>query len=120
MHAYGGRLVKFIGDEVMWVCSTPAQLVSTAVDLVHHPRARAAGLGMRAGLAFGGVLALNGDYFGTPVNLAARLVGAATAGQILVPVELREALPDWPATAQEPLALKGFAGPITVYDLSRR
>ena len=80
VHADGGRVVKFIGDEVMWVSSTPERLAQVAVDLVDHPQAREEGLQVRAGLAFGTVLAINGDYFGTPVNLAARLVAAAATG----------------------------------------
>jgi class 3 adenylate cyclase len=118
VHADGGRMVKFIGDEVMWVSSTPAQLVATATDLVNHPRARDAGLRVRAGLAYGSVLAINGDYFGNPVNLAARLVAAAAPGQILATAEVREALPDRPAIVQEPLMLKGFERPATAYDMS--
>ena len=83
VHADGGRVVKFIGDEVMWVTSTPELLAKVAVDLVEHPRAREAGLQVRAGLGYGSVLAIGGDYFGNAVNLAARLVGAAAPGQIL-------------------------------------
>lgn len=106
VHADGGRLVKFIGDAVMWVSSSPERLVRAAVDLVDHPGARAAELQVRAGLAYGTVLALNGDYFGNPVNLAARLVAAAAPGQILAAAQLRDifarlACPrPWPIDAQ--------------------
>ncbi|WP_199178020.1 adenylate/guanylate cyclase domain-containing protein [Mycobacterium hubeiense] len=119
VHADDGRVIKFIGDEVMWVSTTPEQLVSTAADLVDHPRARETGLQVRAGLAYGTVLDLNGDYFGNPVNLAARLVAAARPGQILAASDVRDALPDWPAVEQEPLTLKGFDVPVTAYDMSR-
>jgi class 3 adenylate cyclase len=117
VHADGGRVVKFIGDEVMWVTSTPELLAKVAIDLVEHPRAREAGLQVRAGLAFGSVLGIGGDYFGTPVNLAARLVGAAAPGQILASEDVRDELPDWPAIPQEPLTLKGFDDPVMAYDL---
>ena len=117
VHADGGRIVKFIGDEVMWVTSTPQLLVKVAVDLVEHPRAREAGLLVRAGLAYGQVLAIAGDYWGTPVNLAARLVAAAAPGQILVASDVRDELPDWPAVALDPLMLKGFEAPVVAYDL---
>ena len=50
VHADEGRLVKFIGDAVMWVSSTPESLVKTATDLVNDPRTREAGLRVRAGL----------------------------------------------------------------------
>ena len=117
VHADGGRVVKFIGDEVMWVSATPARLVQVAVDLVDHPKAREEGLQVRAGLAFGSVLAINGDYFGNPVNLAARLVAAAAPGQILATSELHDELPDWPAVPEGPLTLKGFDAPVTAFDL---
>ena len=113
----GGRIVKFIGDEVMWVSSTPEQLAKVAFDLVEHPDAREAGLEVRAGLGYGSVLAIGGDYFGTPVNLAARLVAAAAPGQILISTDVRDELADWPAIPQEPLTLKGFDDPVTAYDL---
>ena len=120
VHADGGRVVKFIGDEVMWVSSTPELLANTAVDLVEHPKAREAGLQVRAGLGYGTSLAINGDYFGNVVNLAARLVAAAGPGQILVSQAVRDELPDWPATAQDPLTLKGFELPVTAYHLHGR
>ena len=117
VHTDGGRVVKFIGDEVMWVTSTPELLVKVAMDLVEHPRAREAGLKVRAGLGFGSVLAIGGDYFGNPVNLAARLVAAAAPGQILASTDVRDQLPDWTAIPQEPLTLKGFDDPVMAYDL---
>jgi class 3 adenylate cyclase len=62
-------------------------------------------------------VAINGDYFGNPVNLAARLVAAAAPEQILATSELRDKLPDWPAVTQSPLTLKGFEEPVTAFDL---
>ena len=117
VHADGGRVVKFIGDEVMWVTSTPELLAKVAIDLVEHPQARQAGLQVRAGLGYGSVLAIAGDYFGNAVNLAARLVGAAAPGQILAASDVRDELPDWPAIPLEPLILKGFESPVMAYDL---
>jgi len=70
VHADGGRVVKFIGDEVMWVSATPELLAKAAVDLVDHPKAREAHMQVRAGLGYGPILAINGDYFGNAVNLA--------------------------------------------------
>jgi adenylate cyclase len=115
--ADGGRVVKFIGDEVMWVSSTPEQLAKVALDLVEHPGARDADLQVRAGLGYGSVLAIGGDYFGTAVNLAARLVAAAAPGQILASSDVRDELADWPVTPQEPLLLKGFDTAVPAYDL---
>jgi class 3 adenylate cyclase len=117
VHADGGRVVKFIGDEVMWVSSTPDLLAKAAYDLVNHPKAREEGLQVRAGLGYGQALAINGDYFGTTVNMAARLVAAARPGQILAAQAVRDELPDWTATATDRLTLKGFDHPVTAYEL---
>ncbi len=119
VHADGGRIVKFLGDAVMWVNANPALLANAAIELVDHPRAREAGLQVRAGIAYGEMLATVGDYFGNAVNLAARLVAAAAPGQVLASGELYEQLPNWPAVAQEPLQLKGFDAPVIAYELDR-
>ncbi len=117
VHSDGGRVVKFLGDAVMWVSSNPERLAQAAVDLVDHPRAREAGLEVRAGLGYGEILTVYGDYFGNAVNLAARLVAAAAPGQILAAAEVHDQLPDWPVIVQEPLQLKGFDEPVVAYDL---
>jgi class 3 adenylate cyclase len=119
VHADGGRVVKFLGDAVMWVSQKPDRLVKAALDLVDHPRAREAGLRMRAGLGYGPTVTLNGDYFGNSVNLAARLVAAAAPGQVLAAAEVLEQLSNWSAVEQEPLQLKGFDTPVIAYELSR-
>ena len=119
VHADGGRVVKLLGDAVMWVSPKPERLAKAAFDLVHHPRAREAGLQVRAGLGYGQILAINGDYFGNAVNLAARLVAAAAPGQILAAEEVYKQLPQWPAAVQEPLQLKGFDVPVIAYELGR-
>ena len=119
VHADGGRVVKFLGDAVMWVSPKPERLAKAAIDLVDHPRAREAGLQVRAGLGYGQIVAINGDYFGNAVNLAARLVAAAAPGQILATTDVHEQLPRWPAVVQEPLQLKGFDAPVIAYELGR-
>lgn len=117
VHADGGRVVKFIGDAVMWVSASAELLSKAACDLVNHPKARRAGLRVRAGLGYGEVLAINGDYFGNPVNLAARLVDAADPGQVLACAGVVKELPDWPVVERGPLTLKGFDDPIPAYEL---
>jgi class 3 adenylate cyclase len=119
VHSDGGRVVKFLGDAVMWVSPNPERLAQAAIDLVDHPRAREVGLEVRAGLGYGEILTVYGDYFGNAVNLAARLVAAAAPGQILAAAEVHDKLPDWPAIVQDPLILKGFDEPVGAYDLHR-
>ena len=116
VHSGGGRVVKFLGDAVMFVASDPVRLVAIAHDLVQHPAAVEAGVLVRSGCAFGDVLAQDGDYFGTPVNLAARLTDIASPGELLVDEACAKRL----GTSQslgdgEPRVLRGFADPVPAY-----
>ncbi|HWH30627.1 MAG TPA: adenylate cyclase regulatory domain-containing protein [Mycobacteriales bacterium] len=118
VHAGGGRVVKFLGDAVMWVASSPDGMVAIAHELVHAPAARDAGLRLRAAVAAGEVVAQEGDWYGPPVNLAARLVGVAQPGQVLAAADPALRLsPAWVAVPLEPVALRGVEGPVTAYDV---
>ncbi len=111
----GGRLVKVIGDEVMFAAgsATDAALVAGhLLDATDLPP-------LRIGLATGTVLAREGDLYGTPVNLAARLEALAEPGQALVDAETARRLD---ASTVEPLgahAVAGFATPVDVFALRR-
>jgi len=77
----GGRVVKLIGDAVLFVFDDPRPAAELALDLVEtfggdQPE-------LRVGLAHGPVLARLGDLFGPPVNLASRLVSYARPGTVL-------------------------------------
>lgn len=117
VHSAGCRVVKYLGDAIMWVGSEPHQLVQVAVALVTHSRVAEANLKVRAGLDFGPVLAISGDYFGNAVNRAARLVAAADPGEILVSTALHDALPAHDFAPPRPLTLKGFDEPVNAYAL---
>jgi hypothetical protein len=114
---HGGRVVKFLGDAVMWVAARPSDLAAIARDLVQHPDAAHLGIGVRAGLAFGTVLAQDGDYFGAPVNLASRLATLAGPGQVLLSAEVVAEVADLEVEELAPLELRGFSGPVTPYQL---
>lgn len=85
--AHGARLVKTLGDEVLFTAGSPAQAASIALDLIGSRE-------LRIGLAYGPVLPMLGDVFGTTVNLAARLTALARPGTILVDPALATALRD--------------------------
>ena len=116
VHDAGGRVVKFLGDAVMFVAPTAPVLARIACELVAHPKAREACLEVRAGMAYGDVLAQDGDYFGPPVNLAARLVAAAEPGQVLASPATADLLGgDHVVEPQEPRLLRGIDAPVTPY-----
>ena len=72
----------------------------------------------RIGLAAGPAVSLHGDYYGEVVNLAAQLVEAAEASQIMVSDSLRHAVGDRFGFEHAPeLVLKGFELPVPAYRL---
>ncbi len=83
VHAHPGRIIKLIGDEVMFTAVDPDDAVDLAIAFVRAFTAM--GLEPRAGLCFGQAVSRGGDLFGAPVNTAARLVGHAVPGEILLP-----------------------------------
>lgn len=114
----GGRLVKFIGDEIMIAAVDPVagcRIVGDLVDAFTDDGSRP-----RAGLVFGEVLFRHGDYYGPVVNLAARLVDAAIPGEALVDDSVVHAVKD-EGLAFEPAGrrmLKGFDAPVGVWSLA--
>jgi adenylate cyclase len=118
--AGGGRLVKFIGDEIMVAAVDPAAGVRIVGDLVDAFTED--GTQPRGGLVFGEVLFRHGDYYGPVVNLAARLVDAAIPGEALADRSVVEALKD-DDLGFEPAGrrmLKGFDEPVAVWSLTSR
>src|SRR4026208_304395 len=81
--AAGVRVDKWLGDGVMLVAVEPQPLVAAVIALPAHHDADAR-LPLRAGIATGAVILLDGDdYVGRAVNVAARLCDRAEPDQIL-------------------------------------
>jgi class 3 adenylate cyclase len=109
----GGRVVKFLGDAAMFVAPEPKTLMNTVVGLMTHPEAKGSGLSARGGLAYGRVIAQDGDFFGPPVNLASRLVSAAEPNTLLLSPSIAERLgTQWPLEPTPALTLRGIAEPV--------
>ncbi len=83
--AAGGRVIKTIGDEVLFVVDDPGAAVEAALTLIDRGEDEDDGFPrVRAGLAYGAVTSRLGDVFGPTVNIAARLTGIARRGTLLV------------------------------------
>lgn len=79
---HGGRVIKFIGDEIMVATLDPMAGCRMMMRLLRE--CGVAGVQPRGGLAYGEVLFRGGDYYGPEVNMAARLVQEAIPGEVLV------------------------------------
>ena len=111
----GGRVVKLIGDEAMIVFAEPSQACRVGLDLIDLSEQP-----VRVGMAHGTVVSLYGDYYGETVNLAARLVKRADPSTLLVSEIVRDRAGNGLAfEAFEPLALKGFAQSVPVFQADR-
>ncbi len=81
--AHEGRMIKTLGDSVLFLAGTPAQAMDIASGLIDVIGGDARLPDVRIGLATGLVVTRLGDVFGPPVNLAARLTALARRNRIL-------------------------------------
>ncbi len=87
-----GRVVKMIGDEVMFVVDSVADAARIGLGLADAYADDDLLSDVRVGLACGPVLLRDGDYFGPTVNLAHRIVNIGNPGTVLMSDEFHAAL----------------------------
>lgn len=80
----GARLVKTVGDAVLYVADTPDIGARVATDLVDALGEIDDMLPVHSSLVWGGVVSAFGDVFGPKVNLASRLADVAPSDSILI------------------------------------
>jgi adenylate cyclase len=95
----GGRLVKTLGDEVLFCADSPAVGGEIALSIASAIKDETEVPDVRVGVAHGPVLPLMGDLFGTTVNLAARLTSLARPGSVVIDAELAARLEKEPGFA---------------------
>jgi adenylate cyclase len=113
-----GRVVKTLGDGVLFTAGTPAAAARVGLRL--------AGLGselppVHVGLGWGPVLIRQGDCFGPTVNLVSRLVGCAAGGEVVIDRVMADELTHDDRFSVVPLGerdLKSF-GQVPLFRLAR-
>jgi adenylate cyclase len=113
-----GRVVKLIGDEIMYTAENAFSAASIALDLTDafddHPTVPP----VRAGLASGEVMLRDGDIFGPVVNLASRAVEMARPGEVVTTAEVASSA-GLPNVALGPHRLSGIRGQVVLHRLIR-
>ncbi len=92
--ANGGRLIKSMGDAVLFVNEGALGAFETAEGIIKVVGRDKRMPDVRIGLATGSVVMRLGDVFGPPVNLAARLTAVARRNRVIVDHETAGALPN--------------------------
>ena len=107
----GGRVVKTVGDEVLFVADTPAAGAVIALSISERMAIDDVVPDVRIGLAHGPVVRSLGDVYGSTVNLASRLTALAQPGTVITDPETARALqvnPDIVLVPQRRRFLRGF------------
>jgi adenylate cyclase len=118
---YGGRVVKMIGDEVMFTVESPAAAAEIALALAEGTRGTDDLSELRVGMAYGPLLERESDLYGPTVNLASRVTAVAFPGTIVVGEALRDELagvPGYRLRAMRPRHLKDL-GRVPLWVLRR-
>ena len=82
VRCYHGKVVKTIGDEIMFVHRDPEHACESAVRM--NREIHAIELSLRTGICYGKVILNHRDIYGDTVNNAAYLAKTAQANQILL------------------------------------
>jgi adenylate cyclase len=108
---HNGRIIKTIGDEILFAADTPHDAGLIALELVEGHLDDEDFPQLRVGVAWGPVLNRLGDVFGPTVNIAARLTSVARPGRVLVDKDMAEALegdPDFKLRRMRRQSVKGY------------
>ncbi|HEY9080205.1 adenylate/guanylate cyclase domain-containing protein [Magnetovibrio sp.] len=124
IQGFSGKEIKHTGDGIMASFPSAAAGVEAAMEMQKRTRSHNESdpnhpLGLKIGLNAGEPISEDDDLFGTTVQLAARIVDKASAGQILVSSSVH-GLSQGKSLKFERFAdldMKGFDDPVTVYSV---
>jgi adenylate cyclase len=121
---FNGTEIKHTGDGIMASFTTTSNGIDAAADmqmgtLKHNVNNPDLPLGLKIGLNAGEPIAEDNDLFGTTVQLAARIVDKAQAGQIFVSATVHGICggKNYAFVTRGPFEMKGFDGGLTLHEL---
>ena len=120
--ARGGRVIKNLGDEVLFVTDEPVSAAEIMLSLLEQIDADESLPAAHAGLAFGPVLFRGGDVFGPVVNIAAHIASLARQGTIRTDQAMATELGDteeFTLSSRAPRRVRGYLQ-LRSYRLRRR
>lgn len=121
---HNGKEVKHTGDGIMASFDSPSDAVEAAVEIQqrtndHNHKWPKLSMGLRIGMNTGEPIIEENDYFGTTVQIAARVCAAAGMGQIWLSADTRALIPaNYGMTfhSHGPQRLKGVKAPHELFE----
>lgn len=119
--ATGGREVKHTGDGILASFTSVTGAIDAALE-VQERVDDGSDLAIKIGMSAGEPVEGSKDIYGAAVNLAARICAHAAGGQTLAAGTIRDLAVGKPVSFTDGglLALKGFADPVHVYEVTGR
>src|SRR5262249_42732195 len=117
----GVRLTERVGDQVLIVSDDPRSAVTTALRLKDTVDREPLFLGVRIGIDSGAAMEQDGRYFGSALNIAARVAAYARGGQVLCTAHVASAagdLPDVRYVSLGTVRFKNVSEPVELFDVS--
>lgn len=114
------HIVKTIGDAVMIIATNPISAAQIALRLVEAVNSEPHFPLVRIGMHHGNVVKSELDYFGSAVNLAARVADYARAGQVLCTSVSADAIRGGPGLELHDAGLghfKNISEPVSLFEL---
>jgi len=118
----GGEHVKTVGDALMLRVPDPADAVQLALWVARNAMGGHQAPSVRVGGHFGSAVERGGDYFGTTINVAARVSALARGGEVLVTGKTAALAPDLDGLLYESRGrqvLRNIAEPVEIFAVVR-
>ncbi len=115
VEAFGGRLAKIVGDELMAVFESADEAFQAAIEMQQRvadlPPVSGVKLAIRVGLSYGLVGESDGSVVGETFSVAAHLAGLAKPGQVLLSLQAQAVLSPTLKQSTRDLGLVAAKGP---------
>ena len=117
-----GEYVKAIGDALMLRVPDPGDAIRLGLWITRNAMGGHLAPSVRVGANHGAAVARGGDYFGTTINVAARVSALAGGGELLVTGQTAALVPDLEGVVYESRGrqvLRNVAEPVEIFAVVR-
>lgn len=118
----GGEYVKTIGDALMLRVPDPGDAIRLGLWITRNALGGHQAPSVRVGCNFGSAVERSGDYFGSTINVAARVSALARGGELLVTGSTALLAPDLEGVLYESRGrqtLRNIAEPVEIFAVTR-